>query len=92
MPSSGLPSLPVMPSSLRESLVTLLGPAPNANAVLVLARLGARPEIEAHRLRLIAYRDKVAALINIIESGLNTPETKPIASTRQAILAPTAAA
>jgi hypothetical protein len=69
----------------------LLGPAPNVNAILIVARSGPAPDIEKHRLRLIGYRDKVVALINILEGGLNTPGTKPITSTRHAILVPTAA-
>jgi hypothetical protein len=92
MPSSGWPSLPVIPSSLRASLVTLLGPAPNVNSILTLARVGSTPDIEKHRLRLIGYRDKVVALINILEgSGLKSPGTNPITSTRRAVLVPTAA-
>ena len=91
MPSSGLPSVPFIPSSLRASLVTLLGPAPNVNSILALARVSPTPDIEKYRLRLIDYKDKVVALINILEGGVVTPGISPITSTRQAILKPAAA-
>jgi hypothetical protein len=91
MSTNGLPSLPFVSKSLRESLVTLLGPAPNVNAILSVARISPPPDIEKYKLRLIGYRDKVVALINILEDGVNTAGTNPIASTRQAILVPTAA-
>jgi hypothetical protein len=91
MPSNGLPPLPFIPSSLRKSLVTLLGPAPNVNAILILARTGSMPDIEEYRLRLIGYRDNLMALINLLEDSLDSPPTKSVTSTRQAISVLTAA-
>jgi len=69
----------------------LLGPTPNVNAILILARTGPTSGIEKHRLRLIGYRDKVVALISVLEGDLDTPGTNPTASTRHAVLVPTAA-
>jgi hypothetical protein len=96
MPFNSLPSLPVVHSSLRKSLVTLLGPAPNLNAILILARTGSMPDIEEHKFRLIGYRDNLMALLNLLEENLledsfNSPGTKPITSARQAIAVPNAA-
>jgi hypothetical protein len=88
---SALPSRPFNPSSLRQSLVTLLGPVPDLNAILKSARIGPTPDIQRHRHELMGYRDKVVALLNLLEGSLATPGTKPITSARQAILAPTAA-
>jgi hypothetical protein len=69
----------------------LLGPAPNVNAILILARTGAIPDIEKHRLQLIGYRDKVAALISVLEGAPDTPGNSCTPSTRHAVLVPSAA-
>jgi hypothetical protein len=73
MPSRGFRSLQGIHPSLLDSLVTLLGPAPKA-------KIGPTPDIEEHRVQLIAYREKVVALLEILESTLKAPDAKPITS------------
>jgi hypothetical protein len=69
----------------------LLGPVPNLSAILISAKFGHTPEIDTNKLRLIGYRDKVVALISILEGDLTTTEGKATATPRKAILVPKAA-
>lgn len=53
--------------TLRDCLRTLLGPAPQVKVVL------GPGDIEIQKNRLIAYRGKVVALMNILEGKVSVP-------------------
>ena len=65
-------------ADIRDSIVTLLGPSPNVKAGRRPTRSDFQYDIEVQKSRLIAYRAKVVALINIFEAGIETPGNRPI--------------
>jgi hypothetical protein len=87
MLSKSVPSRPAM----RQSILTLLGPTPNLQAILIGARFSRTPDIERHRLQLLGYREKLVALLNLIEGSLTTSEDKAITSERTSSVLPPAA-
>ena len=64
-------------ADIRDSIVTLLGPSPNVKPGRRPARSDLKYDIEVQKSRLIAYRAKVVALINIFEAGIETPGNEP---------------
>jgi hypothetical protein len=72
---------PFIPTILRESILTLLGPRPHLKTVSAYARIGSMQHIEVQKLALIAYRAKIVAVMNVLEVGVKTAENKPITGT-----------
>jgi hypothetical protein len=83
-------SVPFRPP-MQQSLLTLLGPTPNLKAILRDARVSLTPDIDRHILELLGYREKVVALLNVLEGSLTTSEDEVITSERNSRLLPPAA-
>jgi hypothetical protein len=68
----------VIPTDVRDSIRTLLGPRPYLKSVPAYARIGSLWQIKLEALALIAYRAKIVAVMNILEAGVKTAENGPI--------------
>src|ERR1035438_7637736 len=81
LPTTSLPCLqePFIPTALRDSILTLLGPSPDVRVAPRLARSGSVHDVQIQRLALIAYRAKIAAVMAILEVGVRAAENKLIA-------------
>ena len=66
------------PTTVRDSIRTLLGPKPHLNPILGSVGSGAPHDIERQKSELIAYRAKIVAVMNILEAGVKTAENGPI--------------
>jgi hypothetical protein len=71
---------PFIPTVLRDSILTLLGPKPSL-ATVTGARSKSVNDVLSQRLALIAYRAKIVAVMNILEVGVKTAENGPIMET-----------
>jgi hypothetical protein len=71
----------VIPTDVRDSIRTLLGPRPYLKSVPAYARIGSLRQIKLEALALIAYRAKIVALMTILEVGVKTGQDKPITRT-----------
>lgn len=58
---------PDAPTSLQESIGTLLGPRPDSTAIFGRARTGVRHDLETQKIALLAYRAKLVALVYFLE-------------------------
>ena len=66
------------PTTLRDSIRTLLGPKPHVKTTACPAGMDVRGEVHAQKFALIAYRARLVALMNILEGTVAQPANKPI--------------
>jgi hypothetical protein len=73
---------PVIPTTIRDSFATLLGPRPQVKITFGPPRSVVMHAIEIQTSALFAYKAKVDALMNILESvgkdSENDPEVIPV--------------
>jgi hypothetical protein len=85
MPSTTSPAFlqkPFIPTVVRNSILTLLGPKPPLETVRE-ARSKSTRDVLSQRDALIAYRTKIVALMNILEVGVKTAQDGPITEATQ---------
>jgi hypothetical protein len=68
---------------VREFIRTLLGPKPHLITNLGPARTAAAHDLDLQKSALIAYRAKLVALIDMLESGVKLRGNKPISRAPQ---------
>ena len=72
-PSSDVLDIPI---ALRDSVGTLLGPRPHVETVFETALSSTAREIAIQKGALIAYGEKVAALIHVLEGIAKAPASE----------------